>query len=87
MGNYYFFGALSSLFMLLTVAAVIALVVFVSKEFERIAVMKGHPGRRYFWWTFFTGFIGMLMVAALPDRAAPQPADKDGFVPDRLPPV
>lgn len=39
-----------------------------AKEFESIADMKGHYGRRYFWFTFFFGPVGMLMVIALPDR-------------------
>ena len=47
-------------------AAWIAVIIFVAKEFEHIADMKGHDGRRYFWWTFFLGPVGMLMVIALP---------------------
>ena len=42
---------------------------FISKEFQDIAQKKGHGGVRYFWWTFFTGAVGMLMVVALPDRS------------------
>jgi hypothetical protein len=38
----------------------------VAKEFGKIAEMKGHNGRTYFWWTFWLGFVGMLMVVALP---------------------
>ena len=44
--------------------------IFVSLTFRDIAEMKGHTeSSKYFWWTFFTGIIGMLMVVALPDRA------------------
>ena len=37
-----------------------------AKEFETIARMKGHQG--YFWWCFFLGIVGWLMVVALPDQ-------------------
>lgn len=49
---------------------IILLDIFISKEFQDIAHKKGHGGVRYFWWTFFTGVIGMLMVVALPDRGS-----------------
>ena len=41
---------------------------FIAKEFQRIAEMKGHGGKRYFWWSFFTSAAGWAMVIALPDR-------------------
>lgn len=41
---------------------------FIGKEFERIAQLKGHFEKRYFWCSFLLGPIGMLMVIALPDR-------------------
>ena len=47
---------------------------FAAGEFQSIAEMKGHEGKKFFWWTFLTGPIGMLMVVALPDRNAPAPA-------------
>ena len=37
-------------------------------EFSRIAKMKGHNEKRYFWWCFLLGFVGWPMVIALPDR-------------------
>ena len=43
---------------------------FVAAEFRRIAAMKGHDEARYLWWTFFLGLVGMLMVVALPQKAA-----------------
>lgn len=67
---------------LLTLAAWIAVVIFISKEFEHIAVLKGHDGRRYFWWTFFLGPVGMLMVIALPTVSRPDRYEDD---PDDLP--
>lgn len=41
----------------------------ICSAFYKIAEMKGHLNQSYFWWTFFTGIIGMLMIVALPDRA------------------
>ncbi len=38
----------------------------ISGRFESIANEKGHYG--YFWWCFWLGIIGCLMVVALPDR-------------------
>ena len=38
----------------------------IAKKFEEIAEMKGHIGSTYFWYTFILGFVGMLMVIALP---------------------
>lgn len=34
---------------------------------QRIAEMKGHHEKRYFWITFFLWIVGMLLVIALPD--------------------
>lgn len=42
---------------------------FAALEFQTIAEMKGHSEKKYFWWSFFVGFVGMLMVVALPDRS------------------
>ena len=40
----------------------------VAGKFKEIAEMKGHDGESYFWFTFIFGFVGMLMVIALPDK-------------------
>ena len=40
---------------------------FVAKEIAEIAEMKGFFGITYFWFTFFLGIVGILMVIALPD--------------------
>lgn len=45
---------------------------FAAREFYKIAVMKGHPQKRYFWWCFLVGFVGWPMVIALPDRGTAQ---------------
>lgn len=41
----------------------------IAKEFQRIAEMKGHYDKKYFWWSFGLGLIGYAMVIALPDRS------------------
>ena len=41
---------------------------YIGKEFEYIANEKGYTSKKYFWWTFLVGFIGIPMVIALPDR-------------------
>ena len=62
---------------------VILLWYFVGKEFQRIAAMKGHEETRYFWWTFLMGPVGMMMVIALPQKAAAPEEVK----PDELPEI
>ena len=49
--------------------AIVALVLdyFIAKEFQRVAEMKGHHEKRYFWITFFFWVVGMFLVIALPD--------------------
>ena len=42
----------------------------VACKFSEIAEMKGHKGREYFWYTFWLGICGMLMVVALPNLKA-----------------
>ena len=37
-----------------------------------IAVMKGHPQKKYFWWCFWMAMFGYPMVIALPDRRGAQ---------------
>lgn len=52
------------------IAAILEIVVayFAAKEFECIASDKGYASKKYFWWAFLVGFIGIPMVIALPDR-------------------
>ena len=41
--------------------------------------MKGYDGRTYFWYTFWLGICGMLMVIALPNiKAAESKAEAKG---------
>lgn len=48
----------------------LALNYFVAKAFENIAYAKGNVGKIYFWWCFWLGIVGWLMVIALPDRSS-----------------
>ncbi len=41
---------------------------FIAREFSDIAHEKGYDDSKYFWYTFFMGICGALMVIALPDR-------------------
>ena len=50
----------------------VAIQIFSAMQFSAIAEMKGHKGSTYFWWIFFAGPAGWIMVAALPDRAGQQ---------------
>ena len=54
-------------FCLLGIIVAIVIDYIIAKKFEEIAEMKGHEGSTYFWFTFIFGFIGMLMVVALPN--------------------
>ena len=47
---------------------VLALVIslLVAEEFYKVAVMKGHPSRKYFWISFLLGIVGYLLVISLP---------------------
>lgn len=57
-----------------TYAGVIALLasillqIYISNQFKQAAKDKGYEGRQYFWLVFFLPLIGMILVAALPDK-------------------
>jgi len=53
---------------LLVLIVVIPIWILISMEFAAIAEAKGYADRKYFWYTLLFGIIGMLMIAALPDR-------------------
>lgn len=46
----------------------LAINIFIATKFSKIAAMKGHTEGSWFWICFFFGFVGWLMVIALPDR-------------------
>lgn len=56
------------LLLLIPIMALLILDYFIAEEYRMIALKKGYCGRKYFWWSFFLGFVGYLMVASLPDR-------------------
>lgn len=59
---------MEALLIIVAAIAVIVLFVYIAKEFQAIAEMKGYAERKYFWWTFCIPAVGMMMVLALPDR-------------------
>ncbi len=63
-------GERNMLGLVIFLGAIIVIVVAAcaANEFSSIAEMKGFSGKKYFWWSFLLGPIGMLMVVALPDR-------------------
>jgi hypothetical protein len=58
------------LFAVIVGVAILLLIDYlVSKTFREIAIMKGHSEIKYFWFCFFLGVAGYLMVVALPTNA------------------
>lgn len=57
---------------LLGFAVGITIAWFGAKSMYEIAVMKGHPQKKYFWWCFWMAVYGYPMVIALPDRRGAQ---------------
>lgn len=55
--------------LVLGVLVMIALLIWlnhsISSEFYQVAVAKGHPEKKYYWYPFFLGVIGYLMIIAL----------------------
>lgn len=41
---------------------------YIAKCFAEVAKVKGYRESKYFWICFWLGFIGYLLVIALPDR-------------------
>ncbi len=68
---------------LLVLAIIIAIDWFAAKAMYEIAVMKGHPEKKYFWWCFWMAMFGYPMVIALPDRRGAQAQSVPGA--DELP--
>ena len=60
---------------ILILVVILVINAVVADKFSEIAEMKGHEGKPYFWFTFFLGFIGMLMVVALPNITGPKAAE------------
>jgi len=47
----------------------IAIDYLIAKEFELVAIEKGYNDKKYFWYSFFLGVIGYLLVIALPNKS------------------
>lgn len=62
LGFFWFMGIVIGLFISYILA----------KKYAEIAEMKGHDGSSYFWWCFWLGIFGHLLVVALPDRNKPE---------------
>ena len=56
---------MANIFLVCIVTVIINIII--GMKFQEIAVMKGHE-ENYFWYCFFLGIIGALMVIALPDK-------------------
>ena len=55
-------------FIVFGIFAVLIIDFVIARQFEKAAVMKGHPENSVaFWLCFFTGIIGYIYVASLPD--------------------
>ena len=72
---------------ILGIVIVVALLIFldykIASEFRDIAEEKGYDYvNKYFWYTFFLGIIGMLMVIALPDKNARANGNYTGELPE-----
>ena len=52
---------------LLGIAALLVFQILTARCMKRIAVSKGHPGKKTFWLCFFFGVFGWVYAAALPD--------------------
>ena len=53
---------------------------YIAKQFEAAAADKGYRHSRYFHLCFWLGFVGYILVAALPDRGKAQ-APNPGYTP------
>ena len=62
---YFFISLIVSVSLLL-----LCLRCFIALEFFEISIKKGFTGSKYFWYCFIFGWIGYLMVIALPNKIA-----------------
>lgn len=69
-------------FICLLVAVIcFTLAYYIAKWFYEVAEEKGYHNKKYFWICFWLGWIGYLLVVALPDRGN----QKNEIVTDELP--
>ena len=50
---------------------------YIAKQFQEVAKAKGYHASKYFWICFWLGFVGYLLVIALPDRGNIVPVISD----------
>lgn len=56
--------------LIILAACVLLLILYLlAREFQRAAELKGYQSQKYFWIAFLCGFVGYLLVIALPDRS------------------
>ena len=58
--------------LLYIIGAIVTLILlhYISNLFYLVAVEKGWDERKFYWLSFFFGFVGWMLVIALPDRNA-----------------
>ena len=61
-------GILALIIGLLVLALVIVIWYKIAKNMARIAADKGYTERKWFHYCFWLGFVGFLMVCAMPDK-------------------
>ncbi len=57
------------LYCIIPIAIAIIISYIAASAFDEIAVSKGYKQKSYFWYCFWLGLAGWLMVVALPDRS------------------
>ena len=70
-------GLLLPIIIILAVVAALVISWFVAGEF-----FKGYHERKYFWISFLLGFVGYLLIAAMPDRSVGQSVVSNDELPD-----
>ena len=61
-------GILALIIGLLVLALMIVIWYKIAKNMARIAADKGYTERKWFHYCFWLGFVGFLMVCAMPDK-------------------
>ena len=75
-------GLLLPILIILAVIAALVISWFVAGEFFRIAEDKGYHERKYFWISFLLGFVGYLLITAMPDRSVGQSVVSNDELPE-----
>lgn len=71
---------LTLVFAVLAMVVAILLLYLIADEFYAVAKMKGYNEKKYFWFSFFFGIAGYILVASLPvnteTKTGEQPSSK-----------